>query len=222
LTGTLTAISLALVVLSTSSTGLAGTPPVLVILYATALMRSGMNLGKPFTFTVLLCAPLLVVMTILALQLDDETAKPIRDYIDTLIFSKSTSDSGIDRGNWNTIALQNFFDSYGLGVGLGTVRTSSFAVALLSNVGVVGTILYLLFAASALARCSGAPRTFSADARLAARNGCFAFIIADILADPTVDQGLLFYVLAAMACAEPERKSEELSPELGRPTEVRT
>jgi hypothetical protein len=36
-------------------------------------------------------------------------------------------------------------------------------------------------------------------------------IIGDIFAAPTVEQGLLFYVLAGVACAEPERDTEELS-----------
>jgi hypothetical protein len=222
LTGTLAAVSLALVILSTSSTGLASTPPVLVILYVTALIRRGINLSRPFSSAVLMCAPLLVVAAILALQLDEETAKPIRDYIDTLIVSKSTTASGVERGSWNTFALQNFFDSYGLGVGLGTARTSSFPIALLSNVGVPGTILYLLFAASAFGRQRGTPRTFPADVRLAARNACLGLILGGIFSAPNVDQGLLFYVLAGMACAEPERNTADLLPGSGRQTGART
>jgi hypothetical protein len=221
LTGALALASLVLVVLSTSSTGLAGTPPVLLILYATALTRCGVNLNKPVSSAAVLCAPLLVVAVILAAQLDDEVMKPIRGYIDQLIFSKSGSSSGMERDAWNTFALQNFFDSYGLGVGLGTVRTSSLPLALLSNVGVPGSIFYLLFVASALGRRRGTPRTFPADVRLAARNACLGLIIGDIFAAPTVEQGLLFYVLAGMACAEPERNTAVLSPGPSRQTGAR-
>ncbi len=221
-TGTLALASLALVVLSTSSTGLAGTPPVLLILYATALTRLGVHPSRPFRSAAVLCAPLLVLAVILAAQLDDETSKPIRDYIDALILNKATTDSGIERNTWNTFALQNFFDSYGLGVGLGTVRTSSFPIALLSNVGVPGTIFYLLFAASAFLRRRGAPRTFPSDVRLAARNACLGLIIGDTFAGTTVDQGLLFYVLAGMACAEPERNIAALSSTPSRPAGART
>jgi len=221
LTGTLALASLVLVVLSTSSTGLAGTPPVLLILYATALMRCGVNLSKPFSSAAVLCAPLLVVAAILATQLDEEAAKPLRNYLDELIFNKSISASGIERASWNTFALQNFFDSYGLGVGLGTARTSSFPLALLSNVGVPGSIFYLFFVASALGRRRGTPRTFPADVRLAARNACLGLIIGDIFAAPTVEQGLLFYVLAGMACAEPERNTADLLPGPGWQTGAR-
>jgi hypothetical protein len=221
LTGTLAFLSLALVILSTSSSGLAGTPPVLVILYVTALTRCGVDLSKPFRSAAVLCAPLLVIAAILATQLDDETGKPIRNYLDEVIFNKSTSASGIERASWNTFALQNFFDSYGIGVGLGTVRTSSFPVALLSNVGVPGTIFYLFFITSALGRGRGTPRTFPYDVRLAARNACLGLIIGDIFAAPTVEQGLLFYVLAGLACAEPERGTGALSPEPSQQTGVR-
>jgi hypothetical protein len=102
----------------------------------------------------------------------------VRNYIDLLIFNKSASASGIERESWNTFALQNFFDSYGLGVGLGTVRSSSFPLALLSNVAVPGTVFYLLFIASAFGRRRGSPRTFPTDVRLAARNACLGLIIA--------------------------------------------
>jgi hypothetical protein len=82
---------------------------------------------------------------------------------------------------------------------------------LASNVGVPGTVFYLLFIASAFGRRRGSPRTFPTDVRLAARNACVGLIIGDIFAAPTVEQGLLFYVLAGVACAEPERDTEELS-----------
>ncbi|WP_213769818.1 hypothetical protein [Bradyrhizobium sp. dw_78] len=211
LTGPLAAASLVLVVLSTSSTGLAGTAPVLLILYATALFRSGFHLNRPYRSAAVLCAPLVVIAAVLAILLNDAASESLRNYFDLLIFNKSTSDSGIERDSWNAFALQNFFDSDGLGVGLGTARVSSFPLALLSNVGVPGTIFYLFFAASALAIPRGTPRTFWADVRLAARNACLALIIGDTFAAPSVEQGLLFYVLAGMACAEPERGTKGLS-----------
>jgi hypothetical protein len=215
LTGPLALASLILVVLSTSSTGLAGVVPLLVILYATAVTRAGFHPGRPYGSAAVLCAPLLVVAVVLAVLLNDSASETIRDYFDLLIFNKSASSSGIERGAWNTIALQNFFDSFGLGVGLGTVRTSSFPVALLANVGVPGTIFYLLFVATAFGRRRGSPRTFPSDVRLAARNACIGLMIGDIFAAPSIDQGLLFYVLAGMACAEPDRNTEDLSPRPG-------
>jgi hypothetical protein len=211
-TGTLALVSLALVVLSTSSTGLAGTPPVLLIMYATALMRGGFHpVKRPLGSAAVLCAPLLVAGLVLAVLLDDKASEVVRNYFDILIFSKSGSDSGIEREAWNSSALRNFFDSFGLGVGLGTVRTSSLPVALLSNVGVPGTLFYLLFVSTAFFGRRGVPRTFPSDVRLAARNAGLGLIIGDCFAAPTVEQGLLFYVLAGIASAEPERDTGGLA-----------
>jgi hypothetical protein len=218
LTGTLAIISLVLVVLSTSSTGLAGAPAILLILYATAVTRHGIDFRKPVGSTVVMCAPLLIVALILAIQLDDDASKPIRDYFDILIFNKAGTDSGIERGAWNTYALRNFFDSYGLGVGLGTVRASSFPIALLSNVGIPGTVFYVLFAASAFVLRRGTPGTYPADVRLAARNSCLGLIAAGTISGVTVGQDLLFYVLAGLACADPDRNALALGRAAGAPT----
>jgi hypothetical protein len=158
----------------------------------------------------------------LALLLNDAAGDTVRSYVDLLVLSKSSSTSGIERSSWNAVAVQNFIDSLGLGVGLGTVRTSSLPVALISNVGVPGTVLYVLFFASALLRRRGNnPRSFPADVRMAARNACFALMIGDTLAAPTVEQGLLFYIFAGLACSEPEREIEETEVALPQLSGVR-
>lgn len=211
--GTLALVSLALVVLSTSSTGLAGTPPLLIILYVTAFARRGIETRRPASSAVLLCAPLLVIAVFIAAQLDEDAWKPVSNYIDALIFNKQGSYSAIERSTWNSYGIQNFFDSYGLGVGLGTSRTSSFPIAILSNIGLPGMIFYLLFVASAFFCRRGVPRTYYSDVRLAARNGCLSLTIGACFAGATVNQGLLFYLLAAIACAEPERRMATYSPE---------
>jgi hypothetical protein len=197
-TGLLALVSLVLVILSTSSTGLAGTPLVLIILYLTALMRGGFNLGKPLTSVIVLCGPILIVALILAVLLDDAASETVRSYVDLLIFNKSDTGSGIERN-----------------VGLGTVRTSSFPIALLSNVGVPGSIFYLLFAFTAFARRRGEQLSFVADVRLAARNACFALLIGDTFAAPTVEQGLLFFILAGLACGEPEFEATNIASAAG-------
>jgi hypothetical protein len=215
LTGTLALASLILVVFSTSSAGLAGTAPVLLILYFTALRRFGISQERPMISIILLCGPLLLVALVLYAQLDQEAAKPIKDYLDELIFSKSNTASGIERTAYNSYAFQNFLDTFGLGVGLGTVRTSSFGVALLANVGILGTILYLFFALTAFVQRRGVRGSFPSDVRRAARNACLGLMIGDMLGAPGIEQGLLFYVLAAVACAVPEQSLARSPAPLG-------
>lgn len=205
LTGVLAFASLALVILSTSSTGLAATPPLVALIYATAFFRNGFNANRPWASALLLCAPLIAIAIALAVSLDDGASQKVTGYLDQLIFNKASSDSGVERSSWNRYAMQNFYDSYGVGVGLGTVRTSSFPVALLACVGVPGTMLYLTFLASMFIPQRGRPKTFPTDVRAASRNACLGLIIGDLFASPTIEQGLLFAVLAGLACAQPER-----------------
>ncbi|PVE21803.1 hypothetical protein DC522_24625 [Microvirga sp. KLBC 81] len=203
-TGPLALISLGLVVLSTSSTGLAGVFPVMLMLYVTALQSSGLHASRRNSAAVALFAPPLVLLALIVVLLDAETSATIREYFNVVVLNKSTTHSGIERSSWNTLALQNFFDSWGFGVGLGTSRTSSILLALLSNVGLPGLIFYGLFTASAFRRRHGTVRSFPFDVRLAARNACLSLLVGDLMASPTVDQGLLFYILAGLASAEPE------------------
>lgn len=206
MTGAIALMSLLFVVLSTSSTGLAGAAVMLVVLYAIALTRCGTQREYWNASAAVVFAPLLVCVIGLYVVSDGQVFARIYDYVDTLILSKSTTSSGLQRSYWNQVAFGNFLDTWGLGVGLGTNRTSSFPLALLSNIGLPGLLFYLVFIAMVFGVRRGAPRTFAADVRGAARVACFSALTAGILAGPTVDQGLLFYIFAGLACAAPERE----------------
>ena len=205
LTGSLALASLALLILSTSTTGLAGAPIVLLILYVTAFLRCGLQANARYSAAAVLCMPPLFVVAMLSVLLDAESSAVVRGYLDLVVLDKANSASGIERSGWNAVAFQNFLDSWGFGVGLGTVRTSSLILALLANVGLPGAAFYAAFAGTALLSARGVPRTFPSDVRFAARNACFSLLIGDLVISTIVDQGLFFYVLAAIASAQPER-----------------
>ncbi|HEX8045626.1 hypothetical protein [Rhizobium sp.] len=208
ISGPIAAISLVLVVMSTSSTGLVGAPVMVLILFATALAVSGRKNTSRTATVAIVFVPLVSLAIGLLAAIDPDMSKLIYNYIDIVALGKSTSDSGIERNSWNMAAIQNVFDSLGMGVGLGTARTSSFLLALLANVGVPGTIFYLAFAFGALIKRRGVQGSFMADARLAARNGCLGLLVGDMLVSPVIDQGLFFCMLAAMASAQPERGTQ--------------
>jgi hypothetical protein len=44
---------------------------------------------------------------------------------------------------------------------------------------------------------------------MAARNACIGLTVGDLSVAPTVEQGLLFYVFAGVACADFEQKEGE-------------
>lgn len=208
-TGPLALVSFGLVIFSTSTGGLAGLVPLGALLYLTALGRCGVQPGAVNSSIFVLAVPLVVVLVIFVVLLQPTLSAIVYQYLETVVLSKGTTASGIERAGWNFHGWQNFVDTAGIGVGLGTARTSSLVYALLSNVGVIGTALYAVFLFFALVWKRGTPRTLYSDVRLAARNGCVGLMIADVLSGATVEQGLLFYALAALACAEPELETSQ-------------
>ena len=92
---------------------------------------------------------------------------------------------------------------HGIGVGLGSARASSFALVLLSNVGVPGTLLFLAF----LGRVLVPPPAAATDAddaepvRRAARHAVLAGVIAATVSGVVFDLGVAFYAYAAAAAA---------------------
>jgi hypothetical protein len=207
LTGTLAAASVVLLVMSTSSTGLVGAPVLLLVLFATAISLNGQKTTPRYNLLAIIVTPLALLAITLVVAIDAPLFKTVYGYVDIVVLGKSDSDSGIERHAWNMAAVQNFFDSWGLGVGLGTARTSSFLLSLIANVGIPGTIFYGAFAYGALIKKDIGPDEFSRNVRLAARNGCFGLLIGDLLVSPALDQGLAFTVLAALASSHPERNA---------------
>jgi hypothetical protein len=212
LTGSLSVVLVILLILSTSSTGLAGTPVLLAVIYGAALMRSLRPGGAGIAAFIAMAAPLSVLAVGLGVALTPTASAAVLHYLDLVLFDKPASASAIERGMWNAVAWQNILDTYGFGVGLGTNRASSFVLALPANVGLVGTILYIAFVVTALGRKRGESRGFHADARLAARNGCVGLLIGDVMVSAFLDQGLYFYALAALAASTPDLARRSVRP----------
>jgi hypothetical protein len=205
ITGPLALLSLLAVTLSTSSSGLAVMPVMLLVLLFTAVGRSGgsqASLGGPVL--IVFGAIAVAVVAGSATLLNSQISETISSYADELVFSKMETTSGIERSSWNATAFQNVADTYGFGVGLGTNRVSSFAIALLSNVGVIGVVLYAVFMSATFLRNAHAPRTYPHDIKLAARNAAFGLLATDLLISSTVDQGILFYAIAGLMAAQPD------------------
>lgn len=94
---------------------------------------------KFLTFT----SALLFVVTIfsfITIGIDNVTK-----IIDTYLINKPQSTSFSKRTTADLHALKLFLDTYGLGVGLGSNRPSSLLPYLLSQLGIIGTSLFILF-----------------------------------------------------------------------------
>jgi hypothetical protein len=148
----------------------------------------------------LLWGAALLACTLLLLR--PEIADHLADFFGVTVVRKLDSLSGLERGSWNQQAWINFIDSRGLGVGLGSARASSFALVLLSNVGIVGAVLFMLFLAHVLAPARpDAEDNADAAVQRAARHAVLAAALAATVSAVVFDLGLSFYAFAAAAAA---------------------
>ncbi|MFM0504619.1 hypothetical protein [Paraburkholderia caffeinilytica] len=124
----------------------------------------------------------------------------LTDFFNTTVTGKASSESGVERMSWNMQGVTNFLDTYGIGVGLGSIRTSSFLVAVLANLGVVGVVCYGVFVGRCLLSPVSAhyPLTERAVCH-AARHSMIATLIVASTTAGVFELGSCFYLFAAAA-----------------------
>ncbi len=198
--------SFVLLLLSTSSTAYVGLAVVAVLFCAHSvwtIVRG--RASAPHVATAVL-GPLLAACCLLGIVLHPPTYDALRDVLDGAVFNKAASQSGVDRGLLNQAAVQNVVDTWGLGTGIGGVRTSSFLLAVLANLGVLGSVTYAAFIGAALIGSRRPEADHRMDhARAAARAACVCLVISASISGALVDLGLPFFVFAALASAYPRR-----------------
>ena len=206
-TGILSVFSFILLCSSTSSTAYASLFILLILLFSGGLWRAVSRKVAYTTVVFVVLLPPLVFLLLLTILINPETFSILIDLFETTVLDKATSTSGLERAQWNQTALQNFFDTFGVGGGLGSMRASSFMVALLSNIGIFGAAIFSIFFAKLFrTNCektdTQADRTVRAGARLA----CISLLVAASVSGALVDLGLLFYVFSALASARFENR----------------
>lgn len=212
LTGPLAALSLVALVFSTSSTGYAATSGFLALFFIMSLARA---LSGPVRRAMLIAVatlPLMVGAGLTALRLDPPLWRTVNDVVDATIFDKMSSSSGVERAKWNDQALINFTDTHGFGAGTGSVRASSFPIAVLGNIGIFGALTYGTFLLQVmLGRTNRWTHPVPSSCQNAARWACLAQLVGASVAGSFIDLGLPFFIFAGLACAGPER-ARALSP----------
>jgi hypothetical protein len=206
----LSAVLLVLLVLSTSSTAYAGAL-ILSIPIGASVTRSLLAGQLSRTDILLIALTVLGIVVLLFIYLFDPRAfDPFVDLIQTTLIDKPRSASGQERAYWNYKSLQSLLDTDGLGVGMGSSRPSSWVIAVLSQLGIVGTVMFavlLLIMANGL---GGAATKAKPDERALAssvRACALAGIVSASLAGGSADPGVVFFVsLAVIAnCRERAR-----------------
>jgi hypothetical protein len=74
-----------------------------------------------------------------------ENANQIGYLLGAVVFHKSDTGSFHERAFADELGIQVFFQTYGLGLGLGSQKANSMLIGLLSNVGIVGVVFFIGF-----------------------------------------------------------------------------
>ncbi|TYC90278.1 hypothetical protein [Novosphingobium sp. BW1] len=123
---------------------------------------------------------------------------------------KQDTESGIQRAFWARIGIDAFFASYGIGIGPGSFRSSSFLTAMLGSTGLIGSLAFLAHLARAfrplrLSTYCGprVGRQFGENTMIGAAGGWAALcvLIPAAIVSPTCDPGGDFAVFAAVSLA---------------------
>ncbi|CAL4869856.1 hypothetical protein MMA231_04148 (plasmid) [Asticcacaulis sp. MM231] len=137
----------ALAGLSTSSTAYVALMVVVAVYFWTNFRR--LNIGTTEEkrqalgeFTALAGFALLGLILILSFE---ETRNTLFSLVDTMILKKTQSASFTERSSWNEWAMNAFYGTYGMGVGVGGVRTSDFFINILASTGVIGAFFFGCF-----------------------------------------------------------------------------
>jgi hypothetical protein len=86
-----------------------------------------------------------IIGLLLAIAFAPSIFDPVLNMIDEIVLQKTDSSSFEERSMWTAVSWQAFIDSYGMGVGIGSTRSSNGAVAMISNVGAIAAIFYYGF-----------------------------------------------------------------------------
>lgn len=142
----LLALSIVCVLLSTSTTGIvtlvAGIPAVLAVGSVGGEPGSLQRIGKTVGYLLLGCSLAIVPIFILKPDLVDAVNVVVEGTL-----SKGESDSYAERSEMDASAINAMQELYGLGVGWGSFRSSSFVPGMLANSGIIGIIMILWFIA---------------------------------------------------------------------------
>jgi hypothetical protein len=205
LTSSLSFLSLTALIFATSTTGYVGLALFMLFVYIQTSVRAALRPVTPQMLGFMVGGPPVLLLVVILVALNDESSRNVQGLLDSLILGKMSTASGLERLAWNQQAIENFFDTFGFGVGLGSLRASSFPIVVLASFGIVGTPIFGLFFVNLL--FSGPTKqpglSMEEATRQAAKSTCIAWLITDGVAGALSDLGVSFFAFAALACVQP-------------------
>jgi hypothetical protein len=201
LTLTLAGLSFLALLFSTSSTAYAGLAAFLLVAYSETAFDALRRQLTPQGLWFLASAPIIALIAAISIGLNDTASAYVGGLLDDLVFNKMSSESGVERSSWNSQGLQNFVDTFGFGVGNGSMRASSFPVSVLASLGIIGAVTIGLFLVRVFQSRAREDDPIQSKYRKAVKYTCLGWIIAATVSGALVDLGLPFFTFAALACS---------------------
>ncbi len=196
------ALALALV-LCTSTTAYVASAMMGLVVLAFCVVRIVRSTATSRHLTYVAVCLFALPLLIMAVMLIPAASESISNLIHATVTTKLDSQSGEERMRWNAQALNSFIDTSGMGAGVGSIRASSFIVALLANVGILGTVIFFAFMVSlvrsVLRRNDGSG--IEKAVGLAALLSSVAQVTAASISAGAIDLGPLFAITAGLAAA---------------------
>lgn len=119
-----------------------------------------------------------------------------RDFVLLLTVEKGASDSAIERGAWARQGWIAFRESMGIGVGAGSFRSSSLPLAVLGQLGVVGSGLMFAYVVKSVSPIVDRKSDY---VRKSASWAAFFALVPSIVGGTTPDPGFIFALFAGFA-----------------------
>lgn len=137
---------------------------------------------------------------------------PFVSLLDAMVLDKMSSDSGQERSYWNYRSLQSVVDTGGLGVGFGSSRASSWPIAVVSQLGIIGSLLMGLLVLALTRETKSFRRNADNGTRAivaAARAATLGGLVSNAMISGTADPGIVFFVsLAVTTCLQARYRSQ--------------
>lgn len=211
----LTLVLCVLLVLSTSSTAYAGGAVLAVIVILCTLYSAarGRLLSQDIVMLVLVTS--CVTLGLLLYFHYEHLFESFAQLLESAVVNKSLSASAQERMYWNYRSIQSFFDTGGLGIGFGSSRSSSWPVAVISQIGLAGALMFAVLVGTLFGGFSDKNAKLSDLKFIAlgrsARAAALATLGAATIAGGGADPGLFFFVCLATVLACRDHLSGEVS-----------
>jgi hypothetical protein len=207
---------LGMALLSTSSTAYAGLA-VLGLVYTGNWIRRAVfptPLGQNGLLGELMVGLGLLIAFVSILVISAGVFDPLLNLVQEVIFNKPTSSSFFERSHWNEVASNAVTSTWGLGVGFGSTRASSWFVAVISNTGVIGAAFMAIFLLQTFLRRATSPTQLSSELLPALKLSLLPSLAMASFNEPGPDFGLwtavVFGAITGIAAIRPRRSSVKL------------